>query len=193
LNAAADGEAFDSDYGVGGFGGFPELPNRNKPIIVAVNGMAVGGGFEIAMAADFIVAADHAQFFLPETRVGVLPDAGTVRLARLMPRQLSNEIIFGGRRLAAAEAESWGIVNRVVPLADLMTSARELAAEICLSAPLSVAAVLELNRTLENVDIQEAMKQMRANAAYRKAVDSQDAIEGPASFAEKRPPQWQGK
>jgi crotonobetainyl-CoA hydratase len=80
-----------------------------------------------------------------------------------------------------------------VPLADLMTSARQLAAEICLSAPLSVAAVLELNRTLENVDIQEAMKQMRVNAAYRKAVDSQDAVEGPTSFAEKRPPQWQGK
>jgi crotonobetainyl-CoA hydratase len=74
-----------------------------------------------------------------------------------------------------------------------MTSARQLAAEICLSAPLSVAAVLELNRTLENVDIQEAMKQMRVNAAYRKAVDSQDAVEGPASFAEKRPPKWQGK
>jgi len=110
-----------------------------------------------------------------------------------MPRQLSNEIICGRRRHAAAEAESWGIVNRVVPLADLMTSARQLAAEICLSAPLSVAAVLELNRTLENVDIQEAMKLMRVNAAYRKAVDSQDAIEGPASFAEKRPPKWQGK
>jgi crotonobetainyl-CoA hydratase len=74
-----------------------------------------------------------------------------------------------------------------------MTSARALAAEICLSAPLSVAAVLELNRTLEHVDIQEAMKQMRVNAAYRKAVDSQDAVEGPASFAEKRPPKWQGK
>jgi crotonobetainyl-CoA hydratase len=74
-----------------------------------------------------------------------------------------------------------------------MTSARQLAAEICLSAPLSVAAVLELNRTLENVDIQEAMKQIRINVAYRKAVDSQDAVEGPASFAQKRPPQWQGK
>ena len=89
LNAAAEGEAFDSDYGVGGFGGFPELPNRNKPIIAAVNGMAVGGGFEIAMAADFIVAADHAQFFLPETRGGVLPDAGAVRLPPGVPRGAS--------------------------------------------------------------------------------------------------------
>jgi crotonobetainyl-CoA hydratase len=193
LNAANEGEAFDSDYGVGGFCGFPELPNRNKPIIAAVNGMAVGGGFEIAMAADFIVAADHAQFFLPETRVGVLPDAGTIRLPRLLPRQLANEIIFGGRRLSAAEAESWGIVNRVVPIAELMTSARQLAADICLSAPLSVAAVLELNRTLEHSDILDAMHAMRKNSAYRKAVDSQDALEGPASFAEKRPPKWQGK
>jgi crotonobetainyl-CoA hydratase len=155
--------------------------------------MAVGGGFEIAMAADFIVAADHAQFFLPETRVGVLPDAGTIRLPRLLPRQLANEIIFGGRRLSAAEAESWGIVNRVVPIAELMTSARQLAADICLSAPLSVAAVLELNRTLEHTDIHDAMHAMRKNSAYRKAVDSQDALEGPASFAEKRPPKWQGK
>ena len=193
LNAANEGEAFDSYYGVGGFGGFPELPNRNKPIIAAVNGMAVGGGFEIAMAADFIVAADHAQFFLPETRVGVLPDAGTIRLPRLLPRQLANEIIFGGRRLSATEAESWGIVNRVVPIAELMTSARQLAADICLSAPLSVAAVLELNRTLEHTDILDAMHAMRKNAAYRKAVDSQDALEGPASFAEKRPPKWQGE
>ena len=161
--------------------------------IAAVNGMAVGGGFEIAMAADFIVAADHAQFFLPETRVGVLPDAGTIRLPRLLPRQLANEIIFGGRRLSATEAESWGIVNRVVTIAELMTSARQLAADICLSAPLSVAAVLELNRTLEHTDILDAMHAMRKNAAYRKAVDSQDALEGPASFAEKRPPKWQGE
>ena len=113
LGSAADGESFESDYGAGGFGGFPELPNRSKPIIVAVNGMAVGGGFEIAMSADFIVAAEHAQFFLPETRVGVLPDAGSIRLPRLMPRQLANEIIFGGRRLTADEAMSWGIVNKV--------------------------------------------------------------------------------
>jgi crotonobetainyl-CoA hydratase len=193
LNAANEGEAFDSDYGVGGFGGFPELPNRNKPIIAAVNGMAVGGGFELALAADFIVAAEHSQFFLPETRVGVLPDSGTVRLPRLLPRQLSNEIIFAGRRLSALEAQSWGIVNRVVPSVELMESARQLAAEICLSAPLSVAAVLELNRTLEHVDIHDAMHQMRKNPAYRRAVDSQDALEGPASFAEKRPPRWQGK
>lgn len=193
LGAANEGEVFESDYGVGGFGGFPELPNRSKPIIAAVNGMAVGGGFEMAMAADFIVAAEHAQFFLPETRVGVLPDAGTVRLPRLLPRQLANEIIIGGRRLSAIEAESWGIVNKVVTSAELMNAAHALAAEICLSAPLSVAAVLDIIRATENLSISSAMTEMRANPSFRSAVDSQDALEGPAAFAEKRAPKWRGK
>jgi len=193
LGAANDGEAFESDYGVGGFGGFAELPARNKPIIAAVNGMAVGGGFEMAMAADFIVAADHAQFFLPETRVGVLPDAGTVRLPRLLPRQLANEIIIGGRKLGAIEAESWGIVNKVVPKTELMSASRALAAEICQSAPLSVAAVLDIIRATENLSIADAMTAMRVNPSFRAAIDSQDALEGPAAFAEKRFPKWTGK
>jgi crotonobetainyl-CoA hydratase len=192
LGAANDGEIFESDYGVGGFGGFAELPVRNKPIIAAVNGMAVGGGFEMAMAADFIVAADHAQFFLPETRVGVLPDAGTVRLPRLLPRQLANEIIIGGRRLDATEAASWGIVNKVVPTAELMSAARALAAEICQSAPLSVAAVLDIIRATEDLSVADAMTAMRINPSFRAAVDSQDAQEGPAAFAEKRLPKWTG-
>lgn len=193
LGAANDGEAFESDYGVGGFGGFAELPVRNKPIIVAVNGMAVGGGFEMAMAADFIVAADHAEFFLPETRVGVLPDAGTVRLPRLLPRQLANEIIIGGRKLGATEAESWGIVNKVVPKTELMSASRALAAEICQSAPLSVAAVLDIIRATEDLSVADAMTAMRINPSFRAAVDSQDALEGPAAFAEKRVPKWTGQ
>src|SRR3954447_19849109 len=82
LGAAAEGEAFDSDYGAGGFGGFANLPGRTTPVIAAVNGMAVGGGFEIAMSADLVVAADHAQFFLPEAALGILPDIGSVRLPR---------------------------------------------------------------------------------------------------------------
>ncbi len=193
LGAANDGEVFESDYGVGGFGGFAELPLRNKPIIAAVNGMAVGGGFEMAMAADFIVAADHAQFFLPETRVGVLPDAGIVRLPRLLPRQLANEIIIGGRKFTALEAESWGIVNKVVPKNELMHASRALAVEICKSAPLSVAAVLDIIRATEDLSIADAMTAMRINSSYRAAVDSQDAQEGPAAFTEKRPPKWTGK
>jgi len=193
LGSAADGESFESDYGAGGFGGFPELPNRTKQIIVAVNGMAVGGGFEIAMSADFIVAADHAQFFLPETRVGVLPDAGSIRLPRLLPRQLANEIIFGGRRFSAEEAMSWGIVNKIAPSAELMDTARALAAEICLSAPLSVAAVLDIMRVTEDLNIADGYAATRKNEAYIKAINSEDAMEGPHAFAEKRDPVWKGK
>ena len=105
LGAAADGEDFEADYGEGGFGGFCELPNRHKPVICAVNGMAVGGGFEIAMAAEFVLAADHATFFLPETGLGIIPDAGVIRLPRQLPAAVANEVLYGGRRLGAAEAE----------------------------------------------------------------------------------------
>jgi enoyl-CoA hydratase/carnithine racemase len=116
LGAAADGEEYDADYGAGGFGGFPDLPGRRTPVIAAVNGMAVGGGFEIAMAADMIVAAEHAQFFLPEAGIGILPDAGSVRLPRLLPPHIARELLLTGRRMGAQEAAQHGLVNRVVPM-----------------------------------------------------------------------------
>jgi crotonobetainyl-CoA hydratase len=193
LGAANDGESFEADFGVGGFGGFPELPGRTKPVIAAVNGMAVGGGFEIVMAADFVVAADHATFFLPECGLGLLPDAGTVRLPRLLPPVVANEVILAGRRLAADEMLGYGAVNSVVPAGALLEEARSLAARICASAPLSVAAVLDLQRATSHLPVAEAMAALRANAAYKAAISSADAAEGPAAFAEKRPPRWQGR
>ena len=193
LNAAAEGEAFDSDYGVGGFGGFPELPNRNKPIIAAVNGMAVGGGFEIALAADLIVATDHANFFLPEATLGLIADNATIRLPRVLPPNVAREMLISGRRMSAPEAQNWGIVNQVTTSDELMSAARQLAEKICLSAPLSVAAVLDLMRKLETISTQDAMQVLRENPTYRSAIDSQDANEGTKAFAEKRAPKWQGK
>ena len=193
LNAASDGESFESDYGVGGFGGFPELPNRSKPIIAAVNGMAVGGGFEIAMAADLIVAAEHATFSLPEAKVGVLPDAGSVRLPRLIPTALANEVMLAGRVLTAPECLEHGLINALAPGDRLLETARELAARICASAPLSVAAILDIQRDVEGLPLHEAMPRIRANAAYKRAIDSQDAQEGPRAFAEKRAPRWTGR
>jgi len=193
LNAASDGESFESDYGVGGFGGFPELPNRSKPIIAAVNGMAVGGGFEIAMAADLIVAADHATFSLPESKVGVLPDAGSVRLPRLIPTALANEVMLAGRILTASECLDLGLINATAPANQLIVIARELAARICASAPLSVAAILDIQRDVEGLPLPEAMAKMRTNAAYKRAINSQDAQEGPRAFAEKRAPKWTGR
>lgn len=193
LGAAGDGESFDSDYGAGGFGGFTNLPNRRTPVIAAVNGMAVGGGFEIAMAADLIVAAEHAQFFLPEAGLGILPDNGAVRLPRLLPAHIAREMLLTGRRMGAAEAARWGLVNRVVPVADLMTAARQLAVEVCWAAPLSVAAILDIGRRTAQMDPIDAMGIVRDIPSYRAAIDSQDAQEGTLAFSEKRPAVWKGR
>jgi crotonobetainyl-CoA hydratase len=193
LTAASEGEAFESDYGVGGFGGICELKYRPKPVIVAVNGMAVGGGFEIALAADLIVAAEHAEFFLPEANLGLIADNATIRLPKIVPPNIAREMLISGRRMSATEAQSWGIVNQVTSTENLMTAARELATKICAAAPLSVAAVLELVRDLEDVSTDDAMPILRSNETYRAAINSQDAKEGADAYSEKRSPKWQGK
>ena len=193
LSAANEGESFESDYGVGGFGGISELKYRPKPVIAAINGMAVGGGFEIALAADLIVAAEHAEFFLPEAILGLIADNATIRLPRILPPNIAREMLISGRRMSAVEAQTWGIVNQVTTSDDLMSAARQLAVKICLSAPLSVAAVLDLMRELETVPTNDAMSVLRQNSTYRSAIDSQDAAEGTKAFAEKRAPKWQGK
>ena len=193
LSAANEGESFESDYGVGGFGGISELKYRPKPVIAAINGMAVGGGFEIALAADLIVAAEHAEFFLPEATLGLIADNATIRLPRILPPNIAREMLISGRRMSAVEAQTWGIVNQVTTSDDLMSAARQLAMKICLSAPLSVAAVLDLMRELETVATNDAMSVLRQNLTYRSAIDSQDAAEGTKAFAEKRAPKWLGK
>jgi len=162
-------------------------------VIAAVNGMAVGGGFEIALAADLIVAADHAQFFLPEAGLGMLPDAGSVRLPRLLPPHIARELLLTGRRMGAEEAARWGLVNRVVPLADLLGAARDLAAAVAASAPLSIAAVLDIGRRTAHMDDIEAMQAIKDLPSYRAAIDSEDAEEGLAARAEGRPPAWKGR
>jgi crotonobetainyl-CoA hydratase len=187
------GEDFDSDYGVGGFGGFPELPNRSTPVIAAVNGMAVGGGFEIAIAADLIVAADHAQFWLPEPALGILPDAGAVKLPRLLPPHVARELLLTGRRMSAEEAHRWGLVSQVVSADELLGAAHELATAIAASAPLSVAALLDIERRTINSSLDDAMSSLKSLPSYRRAIDSQDAVEGQTAFSERRPPTWTGR
>lgn len=187
------GEDFDSDYGVGGFGGFPELPNRSTPVIAAVNGMAVGGGFEIAIAADLIVAADHAQFWLPEPALGILPDAGAVKLPRLLPRHVAREMLLTGRRMDAEEAHRWGLVSQVVPADELLAAAHRVATAIAASAPLSVAALLDIERRTINSSLDDAMSSLKSLPSYRRAIDSQDAVEGQTAFSERRPTTWTGR
>ena len=195
LEAAAGGEAFEADYGEGGFGGFPELPGRNKPVICAVNGLAVGGGFEIALAADLVVAAEHAAFFLPETGLGIIPDAGAIRLPRILPPVVANEVLYAGRRLKADEALRWGLVNAVVPADRLLDEARALAARIMASAPLAVEAVIAVGRTKHSLTLDEAFAHLRSGEldAYERMLASEDAEEGPRAFTEGRDPHWQGR
>ena len=189
----AAGEEFDSDYGVGGFGGFPELAERSTPVIAAVNGMAVGGGFEIAMAADLIIAAEHAQFWVPEPAIGILPDAGSVKLPRLLPPHVARDLLLTGRRMDAAEGHRWGLIARVVPADELLPTAHQLAAAVAASAPLSVAALLDIERRTAHLSTDQAMAALKSLASYRRAIDSEDAAEGQAAFGERRAPVWRGR
>ena len=196
LKAAAAGESVQADHGPGGFAGLTEYVGRTKPVIAAVNGMAMGGGFELALAADLIVMADHAEVALTEALVGVVADAGGVlRIPRLVPPAIARELLLTGRRMGAEEAARWGLANRVVPLDRLLDACLELAAAIGEAAPLSVAALLELLARTEGLDLEAGFELMRSGdlPAYRTMLGSQDAIEGPRAFAEKRPPEWQGR
>ena len=194
LDAAAGGEEFEADYGEGGFGGFGELPGLCKPVIAAVNGMAVGGGFEIVLAADLVVAVEHARFWLPEASLGIVPDTASVRLPRMLPPAVANEILYAGRRLSAADALRWGLVNSVAGSADLMAEARVLAARIVEAAPLSVAAIHQIRDRTRHLPLEQAFELLRSGelAAYEAMLASGDAVEGPRAFTQGRTPRWQG-
>ncbi len=195
LNAAADGDALEGEYGVGGFGGITELHDLHKPIIAAVNGMAVGGGFELALACDLIVAADHAEFFLPEIFVGLIADAAALRLPKRLPYHIAQEMLLTGRRMGAEEAARWGLVNAVVPRAEVMGKAREVAATILQAAPLSIAAVKEITRATAALSTPDGYTLIRNGQLphYTQMLTSEDAKEGPRAFSEKREPVWRGK
>lgn len=189
-------EAVDADHGPGGFAGLTEIFDLNKPVIAAVNGMAVGGGFELALASDLIIAADHVQFFLPEVKVGIIPDAGGVlRLPKRLPRAVAMEMLLTGKRLSAKEAFHYGLVNKVVSHSELMTEARIMAEEIISSAPLSIEAIKEVIRNTEHISVEEGYAMMRSGSlpTYERMLHSHDAIEGQKSFTEKRAPIWKGK
>lgn len=196
LKAAEEGEAIDADHGPGGFAGLTEFFDLGKPVIAAVNGIALGGGFELALAADLIVAASSAEFALPEVTLGMVADSGGVlRLPRRLPPAIADELLLTGRRLSADEAARWGLINRVVSGEQLLDTAMELAGRTRAGAPLALAAVKEIRRATEAQGIEDAYRTLRSGELpwYRAVLNSEDAEEGPRAFAEKRAPRWSGR
>jgi len=195
LKAAADGDAVDGDYGVGGFGGLQELPRMNKPVIMAINGICCGGGLELALSGDILLAAEHATFALPEIRSGTVADAASVKLPKRIPYHIAMEMLLTGRWLDAEEAARWGLVNRVVPADALMAEARQMAALIASGPPLVYAALKEVVREAEDMKFQDAMNRITKSqfAAVEVLYNSEDQQEGARAFAEKRDPVWKGK
>ena len=195
LKAAAAGEAPDSDYGLGGFGGLQELPGLNKPVICAVNGLAFGGGFEIMISCDIIIAAEHATFALPEINSGTVADAASIKLPRRIPYHVAMEMLFTGRRIDVTEAKHWGLINEIVPAHKLMARARELAAQLADGPPLVFAAIKEIARETAHLPVQQAFDMVTKRKL--KTVDalysSDDQKEGARAFAEKRAPIWKGR
>ncbi|GAB2748472.1 enoyl-CoA-hydratase DpgD [Kitasatospora kifunensis] len=183
-----------STFGSRGQPGWPRLTERfelSKPVIARVNGYALGGGFELALACDLVVASDQAVFALPEATLGLVPGAGgAFRLARQLPLKLAMGYLLTGRRMSAAEALRMGLVNEVVPADQLDEAVAGWTEDLLRSAPLAVRAIKEAVMRSVDMPLEEAFSTPFRWEQRRR--HSQDAVEGPRAFAEKREPVWRG-
>ena len=195
LKDIADAGGADFDLGVGGWAGLQELPGLNKPVVMAVNGMALGGGFEMALCGDFILCAEGARFALPEIRAGILADGATIKLRRRIPYHVAVDLLMTGRWMGAEEARGWGLVRSIHPAGELMARARSLADDLASGPPLLYPAIKEVLRATEDLDVQAALDLVNGGTleSVRTLYESEDFLEGARAFAEKRDPRWRGR
>jgi crotonobetainyl-CoA hydratase len=195
LKAASEGDAVDGDYGIGGFGGLQELGNLNKPVICAVNGICCGGGLELALSSDLIMASDTATFALPEIRSGTVADAASVKLPKRIPYHVAMDLLLTGRWFDVQEAKQWGLIKEICAPDELLDKTWELARLLASGPPLVYAAIKEVVREAEDMKFQDALNKItqRQLATVDRLYSSEDQLEGARAFAEKRDPVWQGK
>ena len=204
LKAFAAGESTDPeqgfDLGPGGLGGLPEFFDLYKPVVVALAGGAIGGGFELAVGGDVIICAEDAYFWLPEMQRGFLPDAGAIqKLHHRIPWSVAMDMILTGRKMYADEARHWGLVRDVVPVGELMAHARSVAATIAAGAPLVAIALKEYMRKYGHASVEESHAATRRAWVgrsdmphYERMIRSDDFREGSVAFTEKRSPAFKG-
>jgi crotonobetainyl-CoA hydratase len=193
--AAENREDVENSESPGGFAGLTEFWDLDKPVIAAVNGFAIGGGFALALCSDIMFAAEHAEFWLPEMQRGFLASAGAIqRLPRVIPYRVAMDLFFTGRHLSAEEAMHWGLVSEVLPSDRLLPRVREVAQELSEGAPLAVRSMKAIMPAIMTLPLDEAMRKTRRGNSgvpvFEQMTDSEDAIEGPRAFAEKRKPNW---
>lgn len=195
LKAAADGDAVDGDYGVGGFGGLQELPNLNKPVIAAVNGICCGGGLELALSCDLILASETATFALPEIRSGTVADAASIKLPKRIPYHVAMDLLLTGRWFDVDEAQRWGLIKEICAPEELLAKAWVLARLLESGPPLVYAAIKEVVREAEDMRFQDALNRItkRQFVTVDRLYSSDDQLEGARAFAEKREPVWKGR